>query len=47
MQAAALEQAPQRLAGRKQVLLPHELVEGCRPHAVGQRPPASRTCLEF
>ena len=37
MQAAALEQAAQRLARREQVRLADELVEARGPHAVGQR----------
>lgn len=36
MQAPALEQPPQRLAGREQVRLADELVEARGPHAVGE-----------
>ena len=41
VQAAAFEQAPQRLARRQQVRLADELVEARGPHAVGQRAPAA------
>ena len=40
MQAAALEQATQWLAGRKQVLLADEFIETRRPHPVRERTPA-------
>ena len=36
----ALDLHAQRLARRKDVLLPDELIEGARPHAVGKRAPS-------
>jgi hypothetical protein len=42
VEAAPLDQPPQRLAGREQVRLADELVEICRPHPVGQRSPVGR-----
>ena len=37
MRPALLDCAPERFAGREQMLLPEELVERCRPHAVRER----------
>ena len=34
--AAGLDRGPQQLAGAEDVLLADELVEGARPHAVGE-----------
>ena len=42
LEQIALDRFPQRLARREQLLLPDELVEGPRPHALGERRPRRR-----
>ena len=37
LQQVALDRLAQRLAGREQILLADELIEGARPHPLGQR----------
>ena len=38
MQLPVLERLAQRLARAEHLCLPDELVQGARPHAIGQRP---------
>jgi hypothetical protein len=38
MEMSALEHAPQRLAGAKQVLLPNVIIDDSRTHAISKRP---------